>query len=196
MKRTTRLLAIIFICFVKINSSYSQKNLKPGYVVDIHNDTIKGSIDYRNWDKTPKAIVFKDLSDQKATSYTPNTIQSFSVAGERYVSGVVTTDKSGYSESNLTETEILQYKTDTVFLQVLVVGSKSLYYLKDENSKTFFFIWQNGIFEPLEVIKYLQKGDGAYYIQTKEKFKGQLNYYLQDCPSIQERILNVSYTKK
>jgi hypothetical protein len=195
MKRAIKNLVIVTICIFNLSNSYSQKNLKPGYVVDIHNDTIKGSIDYRNWDKTPKAIVFKDLSDQKATSYTPNSIQSFSVVAERYVSGVVTTDKSGYSESNLTETEILQYKTETVFLQVLVVGSKSLYYLKDENSKTFFFIWQNGIFEPLEVIKYLQKGDGAYYIQTKEKFKGQLNYYLQDCPSIQERILNVSYTK-
>jgi hypothetical protein len=195
MKRAPRLLVIVIICLVNVNNSYSQKNFKPGYVVDIHNDTIKGKIDYRNWDKTPRVIVFKDLSGQKTTSYTPNSIQSFSVAGERYVRGIVTIDKSGYRESELTETENLQYKTDTVFLLVLVEGSKSLYYLKDENTKMYFFISQNGIFETLELIKFLEKGDGAYYIQTKEKFKGQLNYYLQDCPSIQKRILNVSYTK-
>ena len=195
MKRTTRFFFVIYICIVNISSSYSQKNLKPGYVVDINNDTIKGTIDYRNWDKTPRAIVFKGLSDQSATKYTANTIKSFSVAGERYVTGIVTIDKSGYRESELTETETLQYKTDTVFLLVLVEGSKSLYYLKDENTKMYFFISQNGIFETLELIKYLEKGDGAYYSQTKEKFKGQLNYYLQDCPSSQKRILNVSYTK-
>ena len=107
----------------------------------------------------------------------------------------MTIDKSGDRESDLAETENLQYKTDTVFLQVLVDGSKSLYYLKDENSKTFFFIWQNEIFVPLEIIKYLEKGDGAYHIQTKEKFRGQLNFYLQDCPSIQKSILHVTYSK-
>jgi hypothetical protein len=195
MKRTIQKFVVVTICILNISNSYSQKNFKSGYIVDIQNDTIKGTIDYRNWDKSPKAIVFKNSADSKVNIRTPKNIQSFGVAGERYVAGIVTVDKSGDRESDLTETENLKYKTDTAFLQVLVDGSKSLYYLKDENSKTFFFIWQNGIFVPLEIIKFLEKGDGAYYIQTKEKFKGQLIFYLQDCPSIQKSISNVIYSK-
>jgi hypothetical protein len=163
--------------------------------VAIQKDTIKGLIDYQNWDKTPKAIVFKAVSDSKETIYTPNNIQSFSVAGERYVSGIVTIDESPYRDNELSESEKPKYKTDKVFLQVLINGEKTLYYLKDENLKVHFFIGQNGIYETLVFIKYLNNIGGDSFIQTKEIFKGQLNIYLQDCPSIQKKISNVSYSK-
>lgn len=195
MKSIKYFLAIIIICIFNFTNSYSQKNFKTGYVVDIQKDTIKGLIDYQNWDKTPKAIVFKTVSDSKETIYTPNNIQSFSVAGERYISGIVTIDESAYRDNELSESEKPRYKTEKVFLQILINGEKTLYYLKDENLKVHFFIGQNGIYETLVFIKYLNNIGGDSFIQTKEIFKGQLNIYLQDCPSIQKKISNVSYSK-
>jgi len=131
---------------------------------------------------------FKNGFDSKETIYTPNNIQSFSVAGERYISGIVTIDESAYRDNELSESEKPRYKTEKVFLQILINGEKTLYYLKDENLKVHFFIGQNGIYETLVIIKYLNNIGGDSFIQTKEIFKGQLNIYLQDCPSIQKKI--------
>ncbi len=195
MKSTNYLVAIIFICVLHFNNSYSQSNFIAGYVIDIHKDTIRGFIDYRNWDKTPKDIVFNTVSDSKVTIYNTHNIRGFSVAGENYVSGIVTIDESPFRDNELTESGKPQYRADTVFLQILFDGPKSLYYLKDKNLKVHFFIDQNGIYVTLGNMKYLKNIDGASYVQTNEKFKGQLSIYLQDCSSIQKKIIGISYSK-
>jgi len=40
-------------------SSLAQSNYKPGYVVDLRNDTLKGFIDYKEWENNPKTFTFK-----------------------------------------------------------------------------------------------------------------------------------------
>jgi len=195
MKRCNCFLVIIITSILNINNAYSQTKFETGYVIDIQKDTIKGSIEYQNWDKTPKAIAFRSNNDSKSTICTPENIQSFSVAGERYVRAIVTIDESPSRDNELSDSETPQYKTDTVFLHVLIDGTKSLYYLKDKNLKEHFFIGQNGTYTTLVLIKYLNKVDGVTFIQKKELFKGQLNIYLQECSSIQKKINSVSYSK-
>ena len=58
-------LSIIIICIFKSTNSYSQTNFETGYVIELNNYTIKGSIDYFNWNYIPKRITFKALSDSK-----------------------------------------------------------------------------------------------------------------------------------
>lgn len=188
-------LSIIIICIFKSTNSYSQTNFETGYVIDLNNDTIKGSMDYFNWNYTPKRITFKTLSDSKVTIYNPNNIQGFSVSGERYVSGIVTIDESPYRDNDLAQTEKPQYRTDTVFLQILIEGGKSLFSLKDENLKMHFFIGQDKTYEMLVFNKYLETVNGVTYSKTNEKFKGQLILYFQDCPSIQKNVSYVLYNK-
>ena len=195
MKRVNYFIAIIFIGILNPINLYSQSNFETGYVIDIQKDTIKGFIDYRNWNITPKEIVFKTVPDSKSTIYTPTDILSFNVAGERYVSGIVTIDESPFRDNELTESEMPQYRTDTVFLKVLLDGNKSLYSLKDENLKMHYFIGQNGAFNTLLFKKYLQNVSGATFVKTNEKFKGQLMVYFQDCPSIQKKISYINYNQ-
>jgi hypothetical protein len=195
MKSINYFIAIISISILNPINLYSQSNFETGYVIDIQKDTIKGFIDYRNWNITPKEIVFKTVPDSKSTIYTPTDILSFNVAGERYVSGIVTIDEGPFRDNELTESEMPQYRTDTVFLQVLIDGNKSLYSLKDNNLKVHYFIGQNGAFNTLFFKKYLQNVSGATFIKTNEKFKGQLMVYFQDCPSIQKKISYINYNQ-
>jgi hypothetical protein len=195
MKNFIFSLATILVGFLNINNSYSQNIFEPGYIVDHNNDTIKGLIKSLKSNKTPRIITFKTISDVKETVYTPNDIMAFSLAGERYISAIVTIDDSPFRENELSESDMPQFRTANVFLQILIDESKSLYYLKDENLKEHFFIRQEGVYEPLIIIKYLKNVDGVFHIQLNEKFKGQLILYFRDCPSIQKRIYNVSYNK-
>jgi hypothetical protein len=176
--------------------SFSQTNFKEGYVIDLHKDTIRGYINYYNWNKNPRSITFKTTVNATETAYIPEDIVGFSVAGERYISGIVTIDISPFRENELTESESPQYRTDTAFLQVLIDGRKKLFSLTDENLKTHFIIDLNGVYETLLFKKYLKSVYGAMSIKTNEKFRGQLLVYFQDCPAIQKKISYVSYNRK
>ena len=158
-------------------------------------DTIKGFIDNRNWEKTPDQIVFKSSLDSKEITYNPNNIQGFGFEGEKYISGIVTIDESPIRDNEITEFYAHRNKVDTVFLQILISGSKGLFYLMDNNLKVHYFIDQNGIYETLVMQKYLKVVNGTSYITTKESFRGQLKLYFQDCSGIQHGIDNISYSR-
>jgi uncharacterized membrane protein len=195
MKILTCLLLMFITCILIPVSSFSQKHFLPGYVVDARNDTIKGLIDYRNWNRTPKEISFKAGVDSKEFDYSPNTIKKFGVENEIYVSGIVSYDDSPFYDSQLSVMEESLNRIDTVFLQLLAVGEKSLYYFKDKNKKEHFFIMQNGNYELLVYRKYLETVEGIVYNKTNEIYKGQLTVYFQDCPLVRQKINSSTYSK-
>ncbi|MCD4790902.1 MAG: hypothetical protein K8R37_12965 [Bacteroidales bacterium] len=179
-----------------INSTFSQKNFEPGYVINIKGDSIKGLIDYRNWEKNPESIIFKTNLYAKEIIYTPIDIIKFCVANEIYMSGIVEIDESPFKTKDLTYYNVAQNKIDTVFLQTLIYGEKSLFSLKDKKGKKHFFIGMDNEFETLIFRQYLKKVSGNTIIVKNENYKGQLILYFQDCPSLREKISNVNYTEK
>jgi hypothetical protein len=196
MKKITFLIMTSLICILNVKNLYSQTNFQSGYIIDLKKDTIKGLINYYNWQATPKSITFKTLVDNKEITYKSANIYGFSIDGERYISGIVTIDVSSFKYNELNESDKPEYKTDTVFLQILVDGRKSLFSLKDENLRMHFFINTNGIYETLFFRQYLQNVNGIQSVKTNEKFKGQLIVYFQDCPLIKKKVYNVLYNSK
>ncbi|HTD41168.1 MAG TPA: hypothetical protein VK671_11145, partial [Mucilaginibacter sp.] len=75
-------LTCIFLFFVFLLSSlsYAQSNYKPGYVVDLKGDTLKGFIDYREWGSNPNAIDFKTtVTDKESKRFSPADINYFNI---------------------------------------------------------------------------------------------------------------------
>jgi hypothetical protein len=89
-----------------------------------------------------------------------------------------------------------------VFLQALVRGSKSLYYLKDSEGKEQFYVEMDDRFELLIYHKYLKSltnsSDiaGATTITEDKRYIGQLSYYLKDCPDIQSGLRELKLSKQ
>jgi len=82
-------ITIAFLLILVSQVSYSQENYLPGYLLPSNGDTLAGFIDYRNWDKNPEKIFFKEnLSDNKS-DYSPNDIRGFKVLDEFYESAAV-----------------------------------------------------------------------------------------------------------
>ena len=188
-------LFILVLILLLGNITYGQKNFLPGYVINLKGDTIKGLINYRNWDTNPKKIDFKKSADGKIEYITPAGIKEFGVADEIYKSGIAKVDESFYGYAYLTYSEDFKYRVDTAFLQTLVQGDKSLYRYKDFNGKEHFLIGQNSGFELLHFKKYLKNEDGQIIISLNNKFIRQLYYYLQDCPGISEKLERIQYTQ-
>src|ERR1700712_5017910 len=66
---------------------FAQSNYRPGYVIQSNGDTLKGYINYREWDQSPKSIEFKNnTADKQAKEFTSQTARKIQINGlETYV---------------------------------------------------------------------------------------------------------------
>ena len=190
-----RIALTIFVIFI-FQTSFCQENYLSGFIISLNGDTVQGFIDYRNWENKPNEINFQyDINGEKV-SYSPNDIKLFRVQDDIYVSSVVKRENSTQNINKLEYNPKFHFEIDTVFLQTLVLGEKSLYYCKNNNGENNFFIKQNNQFELLEYKKYLKKINGKSNIVENKKFVGQLLSYLNDCQSIHSRLSKVEYEKR
>ncbi len=210
MKKVYENVMLVFVTLLMFQNAYSQRNYLPGQIFKLNGNTINGFIDCRNWDKNPDQINFKErITDIGSITFKPSEVNGFSVNDEYYESAAVK------EETSLTTTydEQLNLITDTVFLQVMYKGFKSLYYLKNKNGKELFYIKRDNFFDLLVYKTYYKNGNtgnvdlqntttanqytnGSKILVENEKFRGQLLSYLQDCPNIQSRLNQTKYRKE
>src|ERR1700756_754821 len=63
-------------------ASEAQSNYRPGYVVNLKGDTLKGFIDYQAWDSNPNSINFKPtLTDREKQTFTVHNARYFNITG-------------------------------------------------------------------------------------------------------------------
>lgn len=175
---------------------YAQTDHQAGYVVDLKGDTLQGLIEYGRWDRNPRKVTFRPAPGSRGSDYYPANIRSFSVAGEIYESGIVNVDQSPYKLRDLDSSPLPLYVKDSVFLQSLVSGKKSLLFLKDQRGKVHFYIKENGEYLPLLYKQYAGRTEtSSKVIAENTGYKGSLALYLKDCIGIQEKLKNITYTQ-
>ncbi|MBK6962819.1 MAG: outer membrane beta-barrel protein [Bacteroidales bacterium] len=197
MKKTQKLLVrnifAVVLQFILL-SAFGQENFVPGRIIELNGDTLRGYIDYRNWDKNPKTIFFRnDIIDIHRT-YKPLDIRGFMVEDELYESAIVDIETSPVLTAKIKPDPELHIVKDTTFLQTMIRGTKSLYYLKDRTGKSHFYI-QDSSFILLIYKRYIKWVEGKKYVAENRSFLGQLINYLDDCPGIQYKIEKTGYNK-
>ncbi|MBS1500782.1 MAG: hypothetical protein JST32_01885 [Bacteroidetes bacterium] len=148
----------------------SQSNYKPGYVVTLKGDTIKGFIDYREWETNPDAISFKQsINDEAGKTYGVNDIKYFNVNGlDSFVlySGLITadsTDPNKLSQMGFFERDTT-LKQATIFLRVLEKGDRLALYSYKDDLKLRFFVGENPDYAPKELIyRFIRLGSENTY---------------------------------
>jgi hypothetical protein len=130
--------------------SNAQSNYKPGYVVTAKGDTLKGSVDLREWENNPHNVYFK--SQTGAKNYTAKEISAFgtsNVTYDRYM-GPISTDETNVSR--LSTGRDTSYKQDTTFLKVIQRGANVTLFSYVDNLKSRYFIAENQNNRPYELI--------------------------------------------
>jgi len=157
---------------------FAQSNYHPGYVVKANGDTVKGYIDYREWDYTPKSIHFKtNEADKNVTEFSSQAIKMFDITGmEHYISymGLISMDKTSFPDlpAGLDTTKLLQ----TIFLRQVATGKHlTLYQQKDDTKSRFFITEKDG---PITELKYSQYYSDDNTVAESTRFRGQLAYYI------------------
>ncbi len=188
-----RLLAIVILilpCFVAVNS---QKNFKPGFVISLSGDTLKGTINYNYWKINPEKIEFRQNEKDQVRIFLPLDIKKFGVYGELYVGAIVQSEV--VSANSYDNTPTLKTVADTIFLQTIIKGSKSLYCYKNSDKKEQFYIVQDSKYQLLIYKKFYVKKAGNTELVENCVFRGQLLAYFKDSPAVQPELQNLQYTK-
>jgi len=192
-KSNLYIILLTFLALVAFEPAFCQENYLPGYILSLHGDTVAGYVDYRNWERNPEKIYFRESQDGSKSTFTPLDIKGFGVTDEVYESAIVETETSTVSTQYLSYSSELIFKKDTAFLQAVVKGAKSLYFYKDRSGKEQFYIGQDSSYELLIYKRYLKDNEGQAVIAENKKFIGQLTIYLHDCPSIQKKLNTADY---
>ncbi len=195
-KSSSLITLTLLFSFLLLQQTYCQTNLQPGSVITKSGDTLKGYIDYRNWENNPNEITFRVSATSKPIQYSTGTISGFVVNNEEYISASVKTEISPTQTDQLDFRPAIMTRNDTTFLQVMFRGSKNLFFYSDRIGKQHFYIGQYPDFELLVYKKYLKEGARETVITENKNFIGQLYLYLQDCKTIQSKMTITEYNKR
>src|SRR5579863_10028781 len=177
MKQFSKAILILVVCPA---FAIAQSNFKPCYVVELKGDTLKGSIDYKEWDKNPRQVSFKSNGGTVAI-YTPKNAKAFAVNGlEYFEQHPVSVSTDPVDVNNLTTKSDTDFVTDTVFLKVLERGkSLSLYYYAD-NIKSRFYLSETGdALQPQELAYHVNYNADHTTLQYIKRYRTQLQYEAQ-----------------
>ena len=190
-----RIIALV-LALCATSTAFAQEDFLPGYVVRNNGDTLRGLVDYRNWKANPRLVDFKTNATSSNQRFSPLDLKGFRVSDEYYESAIVKTEISPGSISKLDYTAGLQFQTDTVFLQSMIIGPKSLYFFENRAGNEQFYIKKEADFELLLYKMYLKIQDGKDVVARNNNYLGQLSLYLDNCPNIQPKISKLEYRKK
>jgi hypothetical protein len=177
-----QLLWVFFVILLTPLFTTAQSNYKPGYVITLNSDTIRGFIDLREWFGNPKVIRFKRSVSESAVNYTIQHIRAFEVAGlESYVRYIGPISIDNTNINRLSDYRDTSFKSDTVFLKVLQKGPNISLFSYTDYLKTRFFITDKFNTTPLELIYRVYNGSSVtddsrsnVTVKTEEGYKRQL----------------------
>jgi hypothetical protein len=171
----------LFIKILLLNLSvpllaFAQSNYKLGYVVNLKGDTVKGFIDYKEWDKNPVRINFKKDMGADAGHFSAEDISAFAITGLEYYEKYKVVISLAHVDVEKLPTGVdTTSTTNSIFLRLLVKGRNiSLYEYKDD-IKNRFYIKDNTLSTPEELIYriYLNPNDVTQSV-TQPRYQNQL----------------------
>lgn len=201
MQKTIPLL-IVFLFISKI--VFSQKEFQNATLTLKDNTTLIGQIDYKEWRKSPKKILYKALSGQVQTFHATD-LKEFTITdkSEKYISAIcnISIEPLSSSIEGLKAYDSLKEALaatttirDTVFLLTLVTGHINLYSYTNGKFEEQFFIQKTG--EAIKELSFREVAINNGKNKEMRALKGyivQLKQALLDCLNITENLESLKY---
>lgn len=189
---------LFFITVLTWFNASAQNNFKPGYVINLKGDTIKGTIDQKEWGENPDHVSFKQNDATAIIRYSPSDILAFAVTGQDYFikyDGMIS--KGAVDLADLSSGIDSSTVQSTVFLKTISKGLKiTLYSYRDKIKDRYFVAEGNSL--PVELNRYVFL-DIVRVNKTGEinAYQQQLNHlvakYQPGDTALMERILATPY---
>lgn len=185
-------LSLFVLCTIVARA---QKNYVPAIIINRHQDSVRGFVDYRNWRITPEQISFKRELSGEEQHFKASDIAGFLVLPENelYISRQVQLDITVQTLDNLLATNDRIYKNDTVFLMNIVKGVFNLYSFTDKSDQPHFVYDSAG--QSARELRLIKKraSDARDAIANINLYQQQLEFLFAACPDVAKRARRTSY---
>jgi hypothetical protein len=165
----TLLLLLLFVL-----PSLAKNNYEKGYVLNNEGTKIECLIDNLYWLDNPTKIEYK--IDDRIVKVSLKELQAFEIYDygkfERHIV------KISIPKQAIEKNELYSWKTDTVFLKVVLKGNPSLYCFQNGYSNIYFYQSASDTI-PIQLKYRLSEYNGE--LKTDFSFRNQLNYLSNGC---------------
>lgn len=157
-------LLFILSFYLSIDISFGQSSYKPGFLINLNGDTLRGEIEYKYNNLNRRPCTFK--AGDNITEYLPGQIKGFGIDNEKTF------------KSNIVK---------ELFVEVLIIGELSLY--KYDN---IFYMQkrQDSVYKIESKIALVTINGKEGYRETS-KWKGIISFLISDCLSDPKYISNI-----
>jgi len=178
MKNLKSLPAVIFL-FISVVMN-AQPGYKPGYIITLTNDTIRGKILFTSSQRNSEICCLETPESNKKKEYKPFEINGYRLnEGKYYISKRVPV----YSD------------TLSLFVECIVQGRASFYYIEHKNTGHYYIATGDSFIELTEPEQIIDMGETKVFRQPK-LYYGKLLYSLRDCPEIKPEIETINLNHK
>jgi len=162
---------LLFLCFTLFcaTQAAAQSDFRPGYIIRTMGDTLWGQIDYRGDVLMSTRCRFIPQGSQTKVDYTPTQI-----LGYRFINGKYFISK--------------KVEDSSYFLEYLVQGRVSFYYLRVSNEDRYYIENDSLGIMHLPYSEEIRTDDGTSYLFRSTSHIGLLQFYMQNAPELSARI--------
>lgn len=168
----------------------AQKKFFPGSILMTNKEVKTGLIYFQITDRSPEEVRFKSGKEAPEQVFKPGEILGYQVADVKYFSAETKTETSPSTAPYLDDHDRFAFREDTLFLQVMTEGEKSLYYHKNELGKENFYL---KIGDKYVIIPYKKYTNESGEEKERDDFLETLKDYLGECSL---GISKIRYNKK
>lgn len=182
---------MLFILSLSIGlCAYAQNKFEKGYIINNSGQRIECLIKNDDWKNNPTNFKYKTSETGDERTGNLANVQEFAVTGKnKYRKFTVDIDRSSNKATELSTKRTAEFSNETVFLKVLVEGSKaSLYSYIESNLRRYFYKKPNGKVTQLINKQYRSSNQR---VRKNESYKAQLEADI----SCNQTKTSPSYTK-
>ncbi len=162
--------------FIAVSPGHAQTNFRPGYVLPLTGDTLRGEVDRRDSRAQAQRCRFRANAQAEVTTYLPAELRGYGFPGEG----------RHYRARSVAAAPA---PAQPYFLEVLIDGPAALYFLRDAAQKEFFYVQSSQL--PLTALEYQQVRvvrDGRTFNEEQTPFRTTLATALAGCPAVQGQL--------
>ncbi len=163
----------LLLCTISLSQVWAQKELKPGFIITLQQDTIYGFINNKSTSSLNTSCEFFSNNNSTSTIYKPGDISVFQIDNEKcFISKTVSIDG----------------EDKTLFLEFLLEGIVNLYYCDYKRNSSYYIEKDDEIYELKNNHIEYENDNGIKYKKFDNKYKGILMVIFKDEPQLAQQI--------
>ncbi|HSI90981.1 MAG TPA: hypothetical protein VK927_07680 [Adhaeribacter sp.] len=185
----------------------AQKDFRPGYIVTLQNDTLRGLVNYKGDIKSALKCDFKEKTGTEAQTFTPDQLLGYGFnSGRFFETQQIPIINYQYNKlTNNFDQVPVPGNQDLNFMEVLVKGRATLYFMTDAASTKHFYIRKEGseIKELVYLEAFMDSNEqnrakqefGNRILYRSKRYAGTLTQEMSDCPALNAKIENTAFKR-